>query len=260
MRPAELLPSLLRADPAAPRLTSYDDLPGPTAGERIELSARVLGNWVAKAANALQEEWEVGPQVAVRPDLRPHWRGLYWSLATWACGGAVSFDAARGPRLVVTDDRRWLEDPRAESLVWLTRASLARSADVPGSELAAIGAFDDAGDLATFPDQFDAYEQPIDTDPAWFDPDEGTAESAADRPALEQRALGHGGLVQALSARVPPITPGARVLVTPADMATLLTACVAVWSGGGSVVAQLGPVDPQTLDDRARAEGVDLIL
>ena len=56
------------------RITCYDDVPGPTAGERIELSGRVIGTWVSKAANALQEEWDLEPGSTVRLAMRPHWR------------------------------------------------------------------------------------------------------------------------------------------------------------------------------------------
>ncbi|MDQ6715007.1 MAG: TIGR03089 family protein, partial [Actinomycetota bacterium] len=46
---------MLRRDATRPRLTFYDDADGPTRGERIELSAKVLANWVAKGANLLQD-------------------------------------------------------------------------------------------------------------------------------------------------------------------------------------------------------------
>ena len=61
MRPDRLLAHLLTSDPARPRVTYYDDTEGPTRGERIELSAKVVGNWVNKAANLLQEEFDVEP-------------------------------------------------------------------------------------------------------------------------------------------------------------------------------------------------------
>ena len=54
--PAQVLAAMLAADPGRPRVTYYDDTPGPTQGERIELSAKVLANWVSKAAGALQDE------------------------------------------------------------------------------------------------------------------------------------------------------------------------------------------------------------
>ena len=49
------------ADPGRPRLTWY----GPD-GERVELSAKVLDNWVAKTANLLVDELDAGPGSARR--------------------------------------------------------------------------------------------------------------------------------------------------------------------------------------------------
>ncbi|TWE12103.1 TIGR03089 family protein [Rudaeicoccus suwonensis] len=89
MTPDTLLPALLASDPSRPRVTFYDD----ARGERIELSGRVLGNWVAKAANWLQDECGAEPGSTVRLDLPPtHWRTLYWALAIWAVGATVSGD------------------------------------------------------------------------------------------------------------------------------------------------------------------------
>ena len=71
---ATTVPALLRAlvasDPGRPRITWYDDAAGPTRGERIELSARVLANWVAKAANLLVDELDVEAGDRVLVDLR----------------------------------------------------------------------------------------------------------------------------------------------------------------------------------------------
>ena len=72
--PADLLRHLVAADPGRPRVTVYDDTDSPTRGERIELSARVLANWVAKAANLLRDDLDAGPGSVVRLDLPPHWR------------------------------------------------------------------------------------------------------------------------------------------------------------------------------------------
>ncbi len=90
--PAEVLAAMLGSDPGRPRVTFYEDTPGPTSGERIELSAKVLANWVSKAANALQEEWDLAPGSRVRLDLPPHWRSLYWALAVWSVGATVVLD------------------------------------------------------------------------------------------------------------------------------------------------------------------------
>lgn len=107
MRPAGAgdVPALLAAvqasDPGRPRLTWYGPATGPTAGERVELSARVLANWVAKTANLLVEELDAGPGSRVALDLPPHWKQLVWALATW-CAGAepVAADDAGADVLV----------------------------------------------------------------------------------------------------------------------------------------------------------------
>mgnify|MGYP002718357422 CR=1 FL=1 len=101
--PAEVLSALNARDSAAPRVTCYDDVPGPTAGERVELSGRVLGTWVSKAGNALQEEWDIEPGSVVRLDLRPHWRLLYWAWAVWSVGAHADLDGDLPADLVVTD-------------------------------------------------------------------------------------------------------------------------------------------------------------
>jgi len=102
--PAEVLVRMVASDPGRPRLTWYDDEPGPTSGERIELSARVLANWVSKAANLLQDDAAAGPGTTVGLDLPAHWRSLYWALATWSVGATVVVgDAVARADVLVTD-------------------------------------------------------------------------------------------------------------------------------------------------------------
>lgn len=71
-------------DPSRPRLTWY----GPES-ERVELSGRVLANWVVKAANLLGEEADVERDSRVLLDLPVHWRTLVWAAGTWTAGGQV---------------------------------------------------------------------------------------------------------------------------------------------------------------------------
>ncbi|MFC5999698.1 TIGR03089 family protein [Quadrisphaera sp. GCM10027208] len=79
------VPTLLRAlqaqDPGRPRVTWY----GPD-DERVELSARVLDNWVAKTGNLLVEELDATASTTVRLDLPMHWRTVVWALAVPAVG------------------------------------------------------------------------------------------------------------------------------------------------------------------------------
>jgi uncharacterized protein (TIGR03089 family) len=83
--PADLLTAALRRDAAAPLVTFYDD----ATGERVELSAATLANWVAKTANLLQDEFDVGPGSEVAVALPVHWQTAAVLLAVWSCGAAV---------------------------------------------------------------------------------------------------------------------------------------------------------------------------
>ncbi len=62
-----LLEPALRRDPTGPLLTWYDE----AGGERVELSATTLDNWVAKTANLLDEELLGLPRRRGHPAARP---------------------------------------------------------------------------------------------------------------------------------------------------------------------------------------------
>jgi uncharacterized protein (TIGR03089 family) len=83
--PADLLAATLRRDASAPLVTFYDDV----SGERTELSATTLANWVAKTANLLQEEFDIGPGSTVAVALPVHWQTAAVLLGAWSCGAAV---------------------------------------------------------------------------------------------------------------------------------------------------------------------------
>src|SRR5947209_390883 len=117
---------LVAADPGRPRLTWY----GPD-GERVELSARTLDNWVAKSANLLVEEFDAGPGVLVDVRLPPHWRTVTWLLATWVTGAcaAAPDDPSHGADAIVTADpaAALAEGLEPASLVAVALAALATS-------------------------------------------------------------------------------------------------------------------------------------
>ena len=96
--PASLLAAVRRRDPAGPLFTFYDD----ATGERTELSATTIANWVAKTANLLRDdcEVEVGEEVAVL--LSAHWQTAVVLLALWSIGARPSADIGDG--LVVADE------------------------------------------------------------------------------------------------------------------------------------------------------------
>ena len=86
----QVLGPLLRADPARPRITHYDD----TAGSRIELSGATLANWAAKTANWLRDELDVQPGDPVAVLLPPHWQTAGVLLGAWWCGAMVTTSAS----------------------------------------------------------------------------------------------------------------------------------------------------------------------
>jgi uncharacterized protein (TIGR03089 family) len=80
--PADLLRSMLDADPARPVVTYYDD----ATGERVELSVKTLDNWVAKTANLLQDDLAAAPGDRAAILLPAHWQTAIWLLACWSVG------------------------------------------------------------------------------------------------------------------------------------------------------------------------------
>lgn len=238
--PPDVLAAMLRSDPARPRVTFYEDTDGPTRGERIELSAKVLANWVNKAANALQDEFDVAPGSRVRLALPPHWRSLYWALAVWSVGGTVVADGSpdrspdRSPGaqdvdLVVTDDPALAASSSPAILV--TLAALARQAAVPTG-----GAMDEARELSTHGDQFVAWEEPADDDVAL------EVDGATTPYAQVVTDLGW--------------PRGTRAHLRGTDLATVLTRALAAWAGDGSVVLSRGDLSAEEALRREAVEGV----
>jgi uncharacterized protein (TIGR03089 family) len=231
-QPAEVLASLLRSDPGRPRITCYDDTDGATRGERIELSAKVVANWVSKAANALQDEWDLGPGARVRLDLPAHWRTVYWAFAAWSVGATVVLaDPDDAPvDLLVTDAPMAAREASSPSVL-VTLAALARSAAVPvGGDT-----MDEARELSTYADQFTAVDEPDDGDPALVTA-AGTTSYADVVP--------------------PGAAAGSRLHLLDPTAAELLQAVLAAWAVDGSVVLSRGRAPAEVLDARRSAEGV----
>lgn len=163
-----VLQQILRDDAAAPRVTFYEHTPGVTRGERIELSGKVLVNWVSKAANLLSEEFDVAPGTRVGVHLpAAHWRTIYWCLAVWSVGGEVVFVDADDERALPPDGVDVLvtcvpaPDLPGEQIV-VTLAMLARTASAPLPP----GAIDEARQLSTYADVFTPFDEPAANDVA----------------------------------------------------------------------------------------------
>ena len=238
MTPASVLAEILRSDPARPRVTFYEDTPGPTHGERIELSGKVVANWISKAGNALQDEYDLGPGSVVRLTLPPHWRALYWAFAVWAVGGTVDCAGGPTPDLLICHDAVAASlAPPTGDVVLVTLAALARVHPVPVPP----GAMDEARELATYGDQFAAVADPSPDDLALVTEGERTPY----RSVVPQRDW----------------PAGARVGLA-GDLAQVLESTLAAWAVDGSVVlARNGQhAGTETHPERLASEGVTLDL
>ena len=98
--PDALLAAALVRNPASPLLTFYDD----ASGDRTELSATTLANWVAKTANLLRDDVGVvdGDRVAVL--LPAHWQTASVLLGAWSAGAAVTTDPSGAAAAFVDAD------------------------------------------------------------------------------------------------------------------------------------------------------------
>jgi uncharacterized protein (TIGR03089 family) len=125
----QVLGPLMRADPARPRITHYDD----AAGSRVELSGATLANWAAKTANWLRDELDVQPGDPVAVLLPPHWLTAGALLGAWWCGAIVTASPVGAPAA----HRRVAHCKMAHCKVALCKAD--QIADATGAdELAAL--------------------------------------------------------------------------------------------------------------------------
>jgi uncharacterized protein (TIGR03089 family) len=226
--PVELLE---RADPSRPLITFYDD----STGERLELSGRTFGNWVAKTANLLVDGLGAAPGDRVALALPGHWQTVVWLFACWSAGltavpvgdGAIPEDA---DIVAASPDRL---------------ATAGRGAEVVGLSLHALGApLDDcppgvtdyAVEVRGYGDRFAARADP-------------------DAPVVEYAGEMLTGA--RLMASVPRAPEGARVLTTVsfAALDELLSGLLAPLAGGGSVIICQN-LDETALDRRISLEHV----
>lgn len=112
--PSDLLADQLRRDGSRPLFTYYDD----ATRERVELSVATTANWVAKTANHLVDELDIGDGDAVSVLLPLHWQTAVVLLASWAVGAQASFEP--GGRATFTTDL----DSTEESTIGLALAPM----------------------------------------------------------------------------------------------------------------------------------------
>ncbi|MCO7221591.1 TIGR03089 family protein [Klenkia sp. PcliD-1-E] len=245
--PPDLLAEVLRRDAAAPLVTQYDD----ATGERVELSGTTVANWVAKTANLLQDEFDVGPGSRVAVALPVHWQTAAVLLAVWSCGAVVVDTAAEDDGgladvdvvLAAQDRVTAIEEQGVDELLGLSLHPLGL-----GMTGYTGAARDFALEVRAHGDHFTPYE-PVDP-----------AAPGLQLPGLE---LTLGGLVEAadeLAARLG-LRAGDRVLVddpaaAEAGPVVWLLAPLAV--GGSLVLCRNAAPDQQ--NRRAATEGVTATL
>lgn len=153
------VPALVHALAAVPepRLTWYG-----RDGDRVELSGRVLVNWVAKTANLLLDDLDLQPGETVAVDLGAHWRAPVLWLAAAYLGAHVVSGSADADVLVLPDGVA--APPELDRLVVVALPSLARSATTLPA-----GAVDYAADVPTHGDAPPAPGPSA--SPAWLEED-----------------------------------------------------------------------------------------
>jgi uncharacterized protein (TIGR03089 family) len=208
--PAINLMTTLRSGHAtSPRLTWY----GPDS-ERVELSGRVLDNWVAKTSNLLQDELDAEPGMRLNLDLPAHWKSMIWALAAWQLGMETVLDGGDAELLVT--DRPGTDEGKYDAVIAVALPALAMR--WPG-ELPA-GVIDYAAEVRSHGDVFMAH-----TDPS--------AAACAIRATAGQQHI-HENLITGFAASHEE---GVRLLVPVADgLEPALANSLGAWHNGGSVV------------------------
>jgi len=236
--PEQLFDFRLAADPSGPLVTFYDD----ATGERAELSAKSLANWVAKTHFLLLDELGAGPGDRAFVRLPVHWLAAPVLLGCWYAGLEVVADPA-GASVAFGDADSLLAalpDRAAERLdgaFAVSLLSMARPAAPPP------GMADYSSSVRPMPD-------------SWR---EVQAQAGPDDPALAGQSRIALGLAAVQAADELGLGSGGRLLWSapwtgPRDWVAALLAPLAV---GGSVVLVRNP-DPDRAAARAAAEQVSI--
>lgn len=136
-------------------------------GERIELSGRVLNNWVAKTANLLVDECDLEANQLVTLPKRLHWRSLILALAALRVGAEITFDGERSAQVFATFEPAECAAADAEHTLVLASEPLAPrfNGKLPAEAL------DYAAEVRSHPDVYMGFSEPDPQEKAW----EGTS-------------------------------------------------------------------------------------
>ncbi|MFQ6229200.1 TIGR03089 family protein [Nocardia sp. NPDC002869] len=229
--PEAVLEPILDREPAAPRVTWYDD----ATGARIELSGLTLANWAAKTGNLIRDEFGLTPGARVAVLLPAHWQTAAVLLGCWWAGTEVVLHA----------------DPDAE-LVFAAADRLAETEDAP--EVAALSLDPMGGPVRDLPIGVTDYATAVRVHGDQFLPG-GTGAALDGIPVAEV-------LTEARKSAVRQgFAEGDRVLSsaswdTPAE---LIDGYLAVLTAGASLVQVANP-DPALRERRVESERVTCIL
>jgi len=205
-----ILHTLRTEQATSPALIWY----GPES-ERVELSGKVLDNWVAKTSNYLAEELDAEPGTAVELDLPAHWKTLVWALGAWQAGCPIALSAGSGAPVRATAAE---PEPRTPgelvAVVALPALAMSWNGTLPD------GTSDYAAEVRSFAD-------------TWAGPLYGAEPSVA----VEDSPAGAGIPFSALPG-MDQAAAGAQIVLAPAEAGTarILGAALGVWSGGGTLV------------------------
>lgn len=194
--------------------------------ERVELSGRVLVNWVEKTTGLLVDELDVAASDVVTVSPVPHWRLVVIALAALRAGARVQFTHRPEPDSVVHAHLESApDDAAAQLLLVVAGPALAFSCAAPLPD----GAVDFADEVRAMPDVYTGFEAPD--------------------PSAEALGSGvpHGDLVARALAAAPSAmaeAPGTVHLALTdgwgdAELLTLLGTVVL----GGAVLITAGPED-----------------
>lgn len=228
--PESLFDTRLQADPGAPLVTFYDDV----SGERAELSARSLANWVAKTHFLLQDSLGLGPGDRALVALPVHWLAAPVLLGCWFAGLEVlsaGSPAADSAAVVFADAGSLPGLPGAPDVFAVSMLSMARP-DVPPA-----GAEDYALAVRPMPDSW-----------AGVRAQAGPADLALD--GLSRTELAATAAARAAELGLPS---GGRLLWSGERRLDWVAALLAPLAMAGSVVLVRNG-DPAKLAGRAAAE------
>ena len=126
--------------------------------ERVELSGRVLVNWVEKAAGLLVDELDVGASDVLTISPVPHWRLAVLTFAALRAGARVDFTRHPEPDSVVHayPESHPDDDAAAQTLLVVAEPALAFECSGPLPQ----GAVDFCDEVRAQPDMYGGLENP----------------------------------------------------------------------------------------------------